>query len=364
MIEGFTNDNVEGFIPGVKIPSPMDILKDAFNFLIKPVWDGVMFVLGDFIKIMKSLITLITNPAKLIEFFVRLMLFAILIVIVVLYAIKIAKDLTLGESILYLFFLLLVTAICVSMYIVLFVIVYIIKQIDTTWPVNGKLYPFFYRFFGADENIPDAWYMNGSYHRGNRNERIWFFSYSKCSPQYIPNNKMNRMLCSRIPNYEPRFCPEANIYRMYASDAERNLSIFKPYVPQYFNPDMNFINSSKPHRRKVIEQYKYDKNKFFQDCNLSMQPYHSTARNICRNIHTLDIQNDKRKELEKACSQYFCHNGAREPFCFKSNYIIQKNNDLTKPKTLAQRIIFAFVFTLCLMIITSVIVKYITPTAE
>jgi hypothetical protein len=346
-------DIIEGFgIPGVKIPSPVDIFKSILKVVIDPIIKGVMFVLGDFIQIMKSLFMFITNPAKLIEFFVRLMIFFILIIVVILYAIKISKDITLGECIIYLGFLILVTILLLSVYCILYVFVWIIMKLDTSWPINGKLYPFFYRFFGANENLPGSWYKYGGFHDGNKNERLAFFSYSKCSEQYKPNDRFGRYICTRKSDYEPRFCPEANIYRLYKSNNESNLKIFKPFLPVPFSPDMDFVNSGKPTRRKKINTYIEERTKYLESCNSSMQPYHSIAKNICRSMNSLDIQSSKNKDLNNICYEYFCKNGSREPFCFKFNSI-NTQNSIQKPKTLPQRLAFALVFVMILIVVTS-----------
>ena len=289
------------------------VIKDVFNDLFK-YFKKFLSMLGDFFKlffvILKAIIMAITDPFKLIELFARLLLLIVLLPVVILYNIPIGK-LKLAELVIYPFILLFFTVVNMVLFLVFSALTVVFGMGFDVTICRGRLYPLFYRYFIAVENSPSAWYEIGGYHGKNRNERI-LLAFRECGDNYIPDQHTAKLTCLRKMEGEPKFCPQANIYRVY-----KNLDMKTPFKPREFIPDMQFLDMNSSGRRRQIAKYKKMKLRFYEQCDEKMHPYDDVVKNICRNVDFLEMTNTQKYQIKALCYETYCRNGRREQFCHK-----------------------------------------------
>ena len=306
------DDVIEHFgNPFGAITKPFKAIASVFKKIAEFLVDGLKLVLL-FIKLFKY----IFDPLKLVGLLAKFAFLILLIMLWILYRIRLKKNkdpkksFYLGELI-YFPIMVFLSAISLTLYALSVVLTIIVKYFDTEIPlIEGGIYRFFYWGFGATENSPGAWYKSTGYHYKNIVERM-FFAFGKCSDNYKPDKKTNRTMCTRKLSTEPAYCLKSNIYRV-----KENLNPKTPYIPGSFFPSMEFLDSVKSRRRKIITDYKKMKTNFHDHCSSSMEKYDSLTKNVCR-LYPEIIADSKLSTMENLCFNAYCTNGNREPFCFK-----------------------------------------------
>lgn len=283
------------------------------------------------VTIFKFLITVITNPFKLVEFFARLLIVVALLPIVIMYNIPIG-GLKLMELFIYPFVLLYFTCWNVVLYVVFVALTVVFGMGLDVAICRGRLYPLFYRYFIAVENSPSAWYEVGGYQSKNRNDRI-VLAFRECGDNYVPDPNSAKLTCVRKMEGEPKFCPQANIYRVY-----KNLGMKTPYKPLEFIPDVTFLQMNSSGRRRQIAKYKKMKLRFYEECDEKMRPYDDLTKNICRNVDYLELKNTQKSQIKGLCYDTYCRNGRREQFCHKMTPRALSNTNV--PTTFVSRTLF------------------------
>lgn len=305
---------------GKIVKSIIEIPMTIFNIL-KGVFKGGFAFFTQFLNIFMSLFQLLLlvpkmiimamkNPLKLIELFARLLIVITMLPLVIMYNIPIGK-LKMAELFIYPPILLFFTLWNTKLFLLFSALTVVFGMGLDVELCRGRLYPLFYRFFVAVENSPSAWYQIGGYHGKNRNERI-LLAFRECGHNYVPDPKTAKLTCLRKMEGEPKFCPQANIYRVY-----KNIGMKAPYKPRQFVPDMQFLDMNSSGRRRQIAKYKKMKLRFYQECDEKMQPYNDLVKNVCRNVDFLEITNTQKKQIKGICYDTYCINGRREQFCHK-----------------------------------------------
>jgi hypothetical protein len=299
------------------------------------------------------LIDVITNPFKLVEFFVRLLIVIALLPFVILYNIPIGK-LKFMELFIYPFILLYFTIWNVVLYAIFVALTVVFGMGLDVAICRGRLYPLFYRYFIAVENSPSAWYEVGGHQSKNRNERI-VLAFRECGDNYVPDPNSAKLTCVRKMEGEPKFCPQANIYRVY-----KNLGMKTPYKPREFIPDVNFLQMNSSGRRRQIAKYKKMKLRFYEECDEKMRPYDDLTKNICRNVDFLELKSGQKQQIKGLCYDTYCRNGRREQFCHKMTPGALSNTDV--PTTMLSRTLFLSGSVTFLACFLTVILKHQTTT--
>jgi hypothetical protein len=327
---------------------------------LKPFLSPIIAV-GQFFMALGKVLPTLLNPMKLLQFIGKLILVIILIVPMLIYsAIPISSDLYgPGEILFYTIVLIIGMLLHNAVGCFLWVKVWLVQQIDVTIPhaigglSPGWLYIFLYRFFGACENEPNAWYNYAGYHYGNKNERK-FWAYHRCGEGYGPEKKFSNLMCSRKLMQEPKYCPRANIYRLRTT---KKLKAKQPMFPGKFYPDLEFINGSLTTRKSIIKNFKKMKYNFYNHCESSMSKYDNITKTICKNYDKLDQMHDI-KTLKKLCYNHYCTNGKRDMFCYKLTGDAQLSQTAEK-KSIVYRFIFVFVYISILsMIVNNIMTKF------
>jgi hypothetical protein len=321
-------------------------LKSVFAAPFKPFL-GPIKAFGDFIMTLIKIVSILVNPLKLLQLIGKLILVLFLIIPMLIYsAIPISSDLY-GPGEILLYSVVLLIGALVHLVVGVFgpaLFTWLGWQIDVKLPVKigglspGWLYIFVYRFFGACENEPTAWYEYAGYHYGNKNERK-FWAYSRCRESFGPDKKFSNLMCGRKLFQEPKYCPRANIYRLRSN---RNLNARTPIQPGTFYPDLDFINGSNVLRNTIIKNFKQMKHNFYKNCESSMNRFDNITKTICKNFDKLEEIKDK-KMLKNLCYNSYCTNGKRDMFCYKltgDSSIKQQMGEKSK----TYRLIFVFVY--------------------
>lgn len=295
----------------------LDLLKKAVNFF-KDIVDFLKNTIGNFIKIIEAFIKTVSQIfteqfwTNLLENLVKFIILIFLLLLCITYGIPLGNsydNMLLGELPLYLMILTWMSIRFCIVYIVLVMLTIIVKYMDITL-LKGKFYVFLYRWFGACENAPNAWYTHGGYHYKNKNEKM-IFAFLKCGENYGPDPHTKRLFCVRKYMQEPKFCPQANIFRL-----KEQMNVKYPIKPGSFYPSLTFMDSTTNVRKKMIKDFKKMKFNFHNHCESSMEDYNSMTKNICR-LYTNLLPFSKKSEMEKLCYENWCVNGKREQFCYK-----------------------------------------------
>lgn len=354
---------VEDFFGG---GNPLDVFsgvgnffKDVGNFfkscfelfkVIGRFFKNIITFLSTMIKLIFKLFKLISRPIEFIEFAIKLVILAYLGAIGLFYNLGKKRDyrlMVLGEWFIY--YNMIIYSYCKFAFLwVLYTLITVLGGLVIDVQIfRGRLYTLWYSFFAACENSPQAWYEYSSYHYGNRNERL-FWAYYKCDENYYPDKKTGRVLCKKLSTSEPKYCPQANIYRLYDG-----LKPKTPYFPKNFNFDLDYIQAKDTKRRDMITDHKLMKQSFYDNCNHVMQTYDPIIKNICR---TSDIANNNNtKDLNDLCYNTYCSNGKREVFCHKYTlpvYDISNSNS----SLIGERICSIYIFICALSIVIELII--------
>jgi hypothetical protein len=324
--EGFTNEEKEG---------SFDPMKESVRENFGNPFGGIIKVLGKLTKeitnFLKSLVKVVliilgffTNPFKIIEIIVRMLIAFVMLIVKILSLIKIGQ-INIIEIILYFLVLLNGSLYHAVVYVIVMVLTSIMMAFDIVL-TNGLFYKFCYWMFGATENSPSAWYKHAGYHYGydtckrnndtscdgyyqNKNKRM-FMAYQRCGDNYKPDRQSKGFMCERKYEQEPGFCFQSNIYRVI-----NKLSAKTPFVPGMFIPTMEFLESTEKQRKKIQNKFANMKNTFFNNCDSTMREYDPLTKNICR-VYP-GMMNSNTKTIESLCFNAYCKNGRREPFCYK-----------------------------------------------
>lgn len=331
---GIPGLNLDGLIKPLtdiprKITDIFNSIRDIVNFLINTI--------GNFINTILQIFTA-RFWEDLLENLVKFIILIFLLFLCITYGIPLGNSyehMLLGELPLYLSILISASIIYKILYSVLVVLTIIIKYIDISL-LKGKFYVFLYRWFGACENAPNAWYTHGGYHYKNKNERM-IFAFLKCSDNYGPDPYTKRLFCVRKYMQEPKFCPQANIFRL-----KENMNVKYPIQPGSFYPSLTFMDSTTNVRKKMIKDFKKMKFNFHNHCESSMADYSPMTKNVCR-LYTNLLPSSKKSEMEKLCYNNWCINGKREQFCYKFTNV-QKEYTSTNNNSYLSRMIFVSVY--------------------
>lgn len=327
----------EGFLGGIPGIGPIiDFVKKIGDIAIK-VFKSVFTVL-------KNVVKLVVSPIKLISFFVKLNIGALLIMFrLMMYLVKIRGGKSgvyiVGEFIAYALVLKVFTFYNIIWWWIMTVYTTVSMFLDITI-LKGKLYAFLYWLLGAAENGPRAWYMKEGFHFGqhmckkgnkcdmyyqNKNNRM-FFAYNACSNNFKPSQKHKGFMCSKLVGGEPEYCLQANINRIRENE---DVSSFANIIPGKFLPDLEYLESTKSNRRKIAKNFKKMKQNFWNNCENTMEDYDSLAKNICR-LYPEIVKEKHFDQTSKMCYNAYCANGNREPFCYK---FTKHNHSIMNPDT-------------------------------
>jgi hypothetical protein len=253
--------------------------------LFKLLWDIVV-----------ACVDVITKPYEFIKLIGKLVVFFVLVFFAIVWQI-------LGKHV-YVIFMIIVTTLVNLIFYVFGVIFQSTFYVLDVKMLRGWIYPIWYYLFLATENPPDAWFMNGGFHKNNINDRN-VFTWHKCGPRSIPYKRYGSIICEPMPHHRPSLCPQANIYRVHSGQ-----SIVGPVFPKRFKPSYTFLASGNKEKQKIVDEYTKHRNDFFQTCNLKNTHYDNLSKNICT---TSSIYGNS--SLTNACYDTYCSNGTRYPFC-------------------------------------------------
>lgn len=327
----------------VKKINPLDGILDAIK-KITSFFETILRFLKNVGKVLKNIL----NPLNIISYAAKLMLTLILLILSVTYGIPATKGMLLGELFVYYFVLIYLTIFNIKQFFIFYPLTWIISKVDIL--LKGIIYVSIYRNITATENPPDAWYRFGGYHYDNKNERN-YVSFLRCGDNYGKDPDASQFVCKRKNLQEPRFCYQANIYRL-----KENLNMRRPILPGSFYPSLEFMDSTKTFRKKEIDKFKTMKYNFYNHCSSSMQDYDTMTKNICRVGDKGVLKDSKKANMHELCYHAYCTNGKREQFCYKYTDPYTKYH-LSESKSVFARMFFVFVYILILTYIVKVMIK-------
>ena len=172
-------------------------------------------------------------------------------------------------------------------------------------------------------NSVAAWYKVPNYHLRNMKTRGVFCS-RECFPGYYPSTTGS--VCVRQPYYQPSYCPQAQVMRMYMDNKKDILYAFNDY-----NTTTNFkyLGKNPEQREKLMKKYYLEKLAFLNTCETNMKKYDAVPLTICscldilKTTHNMDDIMIAR--LKKVCNHAYCNSKTTLGFCAMSQ--VQKEED-------------------------------------
>jgi len=337
VIENFVNKVLKA-IPGILGLS--NFLKTATK-----IFDFIMDFISLLASVLIKLLELVLNPFKAIIFIAQLVFVYIMLIFFILWHIVLKYILWIIISI--------IMSLCNVVYFIIACIFIAVLMLFDVIILRGWFYPLYYRWFGASENQPNAWYENGSYQRRNINDGNFY----KCGDNYVADSS-NMFLCSRLNKHEPRYCPSSAIYRLY-----KGKGIKDTFFGNDFHPSPQMMKKNINGRNSEITQFILDKLSYIDLCNTYTEKYQPLTKQLCKSI---DLVADKkvRKRMSNICHEQYCVHNEREPFCSKmddSNASITTNEVQTKspnssPK-IYEKLYLNAIYLVILSLIISIIIK-------
>ena len=155
------------------------------------------------------------------------------------------------------------------------------------------------------DNSPEAWFKTPSYQYGNRFHR-GFFCSKPCMARYAPDGPDGEK-CKRIYMYQPSYCPNAEIMRIYSGHSRSDLI---PYFLDYNTNDVRYFLKSPHDREAILKEHYLKKNKFNRQCQEAMLPYNELTLNMCSSLDALQksgkLSATDALKLSKVCKEAYC----------------------------------------------------------
>lgn len=200
------------------------------------------------------------------------------------------------------------------------------------------------------DNSPTSWYTTSSYQLQNMYRRS-FFCVKPCAARYEPDGDNN---CKRVDSYQPSFCPQAEIMRIYSGNTNDSV----PYFLDYNVTNPSFILKEPKDREELLKKHYIKKTTFLNNCNEPMKPYNNISLNICANLDNFERNKTFNKAyIEKmriACKQAYCNSDTNYPFCS-----VKVNSASNNPSILIKQIIKIIALTIVFVILILFIFKTI-----
>lgn len=205
------------------------------------------------------------------------------------------------------------------------------------------------------ENLPDAWYNQPGFAKGNKYQRT-FFCQTPCAKRYSPSGGM----CSKMKSSEPSFCPQQTLYQTYRN---QTFALQQNPLTYGYKPGMKYYGMSKDDRKDVWDNLYTGYNDFSKQCNKGMQQYDHISKAVC-NYYMLDEEYQKTspsnfEKIKNVCKNAYCDMFVEEgssptmPYC--ANDPEQKLNEEIATARQAFDPITAILL-LCLIMVLSIII--------
>ena len=293
------------------IPNPIDKVKEGLD-KAKDVLEDLnpfaflkhLATLGDFIK---KVLQLITDPKKFLALLLAWVFgFAIWVVVFLLYSIW--NIWPLREVPFFLFYFVTVILVELIISLVMFAIFLIFCAIAIImWILDLATFGLV-RWLTRCENHVDAWFKQANFAYGNVAKRM-VFAQLPCASRFKPNG----FWCVRQPSYDPDFCPQQQIFRIY-----KGLGVSSPWILDKINEDTAFKLSTPAKKEEALKKFFQTRQAFLNQCGGALHPYKHMIRCVCANYDKIKLENESDRELlPPLCKQVFCEAGDKESFCAK-----------------------------------------------
>jgi hypothetical protein len=235
--------------------------------------------------------------------------------------------------------------------IVLYCIFIVICLLFDTVIFRGWIYPIYYRMFGASENSPNSWYENYGYQRRNINEG----NSLRCRDNYTPD-KNNSFMCSRLPSYEPRFCPEPLVYRLHKNKPDTKLFSGKEFIPS-----RDMYKNGNTEKKRELSEYLINTMEYTDSCKVYMKKYTSLTQSICKSLD-MSSKSSHAQTLRDICYKSYCINGEWGNFCHKLDVDFEGNDapadlESSAPSHVYMKLYFNCIFVGLMILICHIILS-------
>ena len=264
----------------------------------------------------QTLFYYISNPLKLFDVFVRILIFVQIMVLSIFYHIPLQQGYKLGDMSMYIAMMPIVTIAFIWRFGIWFwfqllVEYYVLRPFDRM--SKGSLSAFYYRNFIGIENPPDSWYTVPNYHLKNMNTR-YLFAFNACPAGYNPNG----IFCTKKKYYENDYCDQSKIYNLSEGN---DINLRNRKLNQLTN---SFMKLSSDEKEDVIAEYVDDMRRNSKACDKSMKPKANLIKSIC-------VQKDDLRStaIDGLCKNVLCKESF-DPVCHR--YVDVKNQNVEHSK--------------------------------
>jgi hypothetical protein len=172
-------------------------------------------------------------------------------------------------------------------------------------------------------NSVAAWYKVPNFHLRNMKTR-GVFCNRECLPGYYPSTTGS--ICVRQPYYQPSYCPQAQVMRMYMDKKRDLLYAFNDYNT---TTNLKYLGKNPKQREKLLKKYYLEKLAFLNTCEMNMKKYNHVPLTICSCLDILkktnNLDDNMIARLKRVCNQAYCNSKTTFGFCAMSR--VQKEED-------------------------------------
>jgi hypothetical protein len=268
---------------------------------------AIIEALGGVFEFFKKLIQLITNPAKFLPLLL-MYIFGFAIWVWCFLWVKLLGIWPLKEVPFFIFYfvtVILVELVISIVFLALFLVFFVIAI--AMWILDLATFGLV-RWLTRCENHIDAWYKQANFAYDNVAQRL-LFAQLPCASRFKPQG----FWCVRQASYDPEYCPQQQIFRIY-----KGLGLSSPWILDKINEDTSFKLKTPTQKEEAIRKFFHERQGFLNKCSKAMHSHKHIVRCICANYKTIKLKNESdRALLSPLCKQVFCDTEGKESFCSK-----------------------------------------------
>jgi hypothetical protein len=261
--------------------------------------------LGGIIDFFKKLLALITNPAKFLPLLLMYILgFGLWVGVLLWY--KIVSIWPFIEGIFFLYYFVIVILVELIISLVFFAIFIIFCVIAVGMWIADLATFGLVRWLTRCENHIDAWFKQANFAYDNVAKRL-LFAQLPCASRFKPQG----FWCVRQPSWDPDYCPQQQIYRIY-----KGMGVSSPWIMDKINENTSFKLMNPAQKAEALKTFFQNRQGFLNKCSKTLSQHKHIIRCICANYKNIKLENESdRALLAPLCKQVFCYSADKESFC-------------------------------------------------
>jgi hypothetical protein len=262
---------------------------------------SLMMLIPNLLKIVMAFLELLSNPFKIVQLVIGLVLGVIIYIIYLVLAI-IGPLFYIPAFFWILTFSLISTVAWLALFIALAIIYFILWILD--WATNGFIFSLL-----RCETLPNAWHEIPGYIFDNFYNRGFLCSHP-CRKNYLPAG----FFCKRSNDLQPPYCPHQlimNTFNLHAFNGKgSHNSLNDTNLFHTYKANIDYIKGDDKRKQEILSDFHDEHRKFSKKCDESMAQYNFLTSHICKNLDNIRVSekytDEEFDKLKTACHKCYC----------------------------------------------------------